>query len=109
MRAIGTNEATRYEIVATNGARTILVGYAARKNQRGLIDMLTQTVDDIAMMRLHRLARATGTAPSSWEAFARTPEIKSGDWTVTFSGRTQREVRTLGERTESIYQEQYDA
>lgn len=109
MRQIGTNEATRYELVATDGKRTILVGYTARKNQRGIIDMLTQTVDGVEMARLHRVARATVTAPSSWEAFARTPEIKSGAWVVRFSGRTQREVRTLGELGDSIYDGKYDA
>lgn len=88
MRQIGTNEATRYEMIATNGERTILVGYTARKNQRGIIDMLTATLDGTEMARLRMLAKATGTVASTWEAFGRAPEIKSGAWTVKFSGNT---------------------
>jgi hypothetical protein len=105
MRRPGTNEATRYEIIATNGERTILVGYTSRKNQRGILDMLTAKLDDVEFARLYMLATATKTQPSSWEAFGRKPEVASGDWTVKFSGRTQREVCTLGELALSIYAE----
>lgn len=104
MRQIGTNEATRYELIATNGERTILVGYAARKNRQGGLAMLTEKLSD----RLHRLAKATGTRPENWQT-ARGQIATCDGWTVTFSGRTQREVRTLGELTDSIYEEQYGA
>lgn len=103
MRQIGTNERTRYEIIATNGERTILVGYTPRKNQRGILDMLTATLDDTEFARLHMLAKATDTVAASWEAFARTPEVKSGPWIVKFSGYTQRDRRTMGELSETIY------
>lgn len=110
MRQIGTNERTRYEIIAEDRqtGRKVLVGYTARKSQDGITAMLTQTLDDVAMARLHRLSKATAKEPASWEAFGRKPEVKSGTWTVKFSGRTQRDCRSTGELVDSIYSDQYD-
>lgn len=104
MRQIGTNEPTRYELVATDGERTILVGYTPRKNLRGVIDMLTSSVDSVSAYRLDLLAKKTETTPGSWEVVGRRSTVVSGKWVVKFSGRTQRDCRSLGECTESIYQ-----
>lgn len=98
MRQIGTNEATRYELVATNGERTILVAYTARNSRTGAIAALTDNLS----YRLGLLADATGTKAHEW-ATKRGKIAYNGDWEVKFTGRTQRTVAVEGELEDTIY------
>lgn len=106
MRQPRTNEATRYELIATDGTRKILVGYMSRKSRREVILFLTVEMREILPeARIHALARSTGTEAADWVTGERNEQVfaRNGSWVVKFSGRTQREVVTTGELPESIY------
>lgn len=103
MRAISTNEPTRYELIATNGERTLLVGYTPRKGRAGGLDMLRTGQKDWTRGEL--LARATGTQAGEWYTERGVIAATESGWTVKFSGRTQREVAASGELAETIYPE----
>jgi hypothetical protein len=95
------NRATRYEVAATDGARSLLVGYT-RKTSHGLRDLLRGTVEGQARVVL--LATATATDPYAWEmASAAGDGARCGPWTVNFTGRTQRGAYIEGELPDSIY------
>jgi hypothetical protein len=80
---------TRYELVATHpDGRKVLVGYTPRRGRSGLFDMLA-------------------TNGVAWVKFANAENITfgkrvadgaiSGDWSINFSGRTQRDAICSGE------------
>lgn len=112
MRRPATNEATRYELVAKNddGSTTILVGYTPRRTVSGMIAMLLSG-DAAPNRRIDRLSRAAGVEAVAWEAPHRgaAQKISAPGWSVSFSGRTQREAATLGEISLTIYDEEYRA
>lgn len=93
------HHATAYELHATNGSQSILVCYC-RKTKPGLINALTRTLNS-GSRRIDLLSVKTSTKPESWtwEAGA---AVKSGEWRVHFSGRTEREAIIAGELP-SIY------
>ncbi len=81
------NRRTAYELIAENGERKVLAGYCAR-GRAGLLRMIRQNA-------------------AAWVAFAGADNITFakkasegaviGDWTIRFSGRTEREVVMAGE------------
>lgn len=113
-RQIGTNEPTRYEVVATDGTRTILIGFTAQKSRAGGLALLTERLahpdtlgpGESSPTRVHLLAVVTETDPYSWMTTARSDRalLRSGPWQVWFSGRTQREALWTKLR-ETIYGE----
>jgi hypothetical protein len=77
------NYGTRYEVVITNGADTLLVGYTGRKSRDGMI----------ALIRLHgeRLVAFSGSEEFTTGKRA-DDAITLGKYKIRFSGRTQREA-----------------
>lgn len=80
------NRPTRYELIAQKGDRRVLIAYcmrtgrhsileAARKHGQALIDLME--MDDNATLEWLQPARLGA---------------KIGDWSIRFSGRTQREA-----------------
>lgn len=81
--------ATRYEVVAVNGDRQILIGYTPRKSFRGMFDMACKNGPDVA--------KALGLDCSqSNKRSGLTLDFRNG-WVLKFSGRTQREAYIAGE------------
>lgn len=83
------NYRTRYELIATNAdGRKVLVRYTSRVGRRGLYDALTQDAEQICQFfgtdSIHFGKRAADGATM-------------GEWTIKFSGRTQREAILCGE------------
>lgn len=106
-RTIPPYAPTRYEVIAHNGPRTILVGYAARRSQAGLADLLLTTTtsprNSSPTMRLELVAWLTNTESTAWKyAHKASRGVFCGEWRVEFSGRTQREA-CIDEPAESIY------
>ena len=88
---------TKYEIIATNGDRTVFVMYS-QKSGRAILDGIR--ADDFK--RLYMLAKTTNTDPNAWEY--QKQGIVNGKWIIKPSGRTQREA--IGsELSDSIYSE----
>lgn len=83
---------TRYEITASHeDGRCFLVAYAARNSRAGLVDAVRSRAEAlIAKCGLPEDVAfgATGTKPR--------PFTTLGDWTVKFTGRTQRDVKMEG-------------
>ena len=84
--------ATRYEIIATNGERRYLIQYNARRSAPGLI----ASVKARGPLILRRL-EIPPDAPFSWIQRGRDAAIKLGEWSIRFSGRTQRDAILEGE------------
>jgi hypothetical protein len=82
------NYHTRYEIAATRGTERVLIGYSARKGRRGILSMAQTNGEKFAeyfqVDALQFGKRATDGATA-------------GEWTVNFSGRTQRDAILSGE------------
>lgn len=100
-----TNERTRYEVVAFNvkTGQTILVGYAIHHlNKRGMVRFLTERLRS-GRTRLELLTQATGSAAWSWCAQSCYLE-GAGNWSITWTGRTERECAAVGEQAETIYE-----
>lgn len=76
------NRATRYELVATDGTRTVLAGYT-RKGRRGLLSMLAAHANDWEAL--------TGDTGLTWAKKA-ADGATMGAWKIKFSGRTQRDA-----------------
>jgi len=83
------NYSTRYELVAIHSdGRKVLVGYTPRRGRSGLYDMLA-------------------TNGPAWVKFSGAENVTfgkrvadgaiSGDWSINFSGRTQRDAICNGE------------
>lgn len=86
---------TKYEIVATDGNRTVFVMYS-QKSGRAILDGIRAN----DFKRLYMLAKTTGTDANAWEY--QKGGIACGKWTIKPSGRTQREA-VCSELAESIY------
>lgn len=81
------NRPTRYEITATNGAHTFLVGYTPRLSRPGLL---------VAMQKHgEQLIALCGIGDQHEIAFRCHPRIHAhvNGWTIGFTGRTQRECQ----------------
>lgn len=111
MRRPATNERTRYEVVARNtknGDGPIFVGFASGRGMTKLVDLLLNGLEE-PNRRIDMLSRATKVAPEAWKTSERgqEPAVLADGWVVAFTGRTQRDVATLGEPKRSIYQKEF--
>ena len=81
------NYSTRYEMVATNATtgESVLVCYTPRNNRRGMLDAIRNR------------AEAIKTLANTDAATVGRIQVVVGDWTIRFSGRTQREAIIGGE------------
>lgn len=79
---------TRYELVATHPTKgTYLVCYTSKKSFKGLTESISS--------RGVALCRAIGVDPmtATWTPHRKpVPYAEIGEWTVRFTGRTQRDV-----------------
>lgn len=92
MRLIGTNEPTRYEIIATHqDGRKFLVSYAGGSPSRYRLLSAMQSHGDALIEKL-----AVGETDQITFGTKPRPFAKVCGWTIAYTGRTQREVRTLG-------------
>jgi len=83
------NYRTRYELIASHpDGRKLLIRYTARQGRRGLLDALT--------MDAARVCQVLGADDIHWGKRA-ADGGHMGEWTVKFSGRTQREAILGGE------------
>lgn len=78
------NYATRYEIVARRGNDSLLVGYTGRRSRRGLIGMICQQREYVV-------------AKMGEEFCIEGDAARVGGWSISFSGRTQRDAIVEGE------------
>lgn len=83
---------TRYEIeLRHTDGRAYLVLYTARRTFAGMIGAVRERWDDVAAL----------TGVDSWDAGgkrnATEGRVTSGEWSIRFSGRTQRECYITGE------------
>ena len=86
-----TRYATKYEVIAEHPEyRSILLGYTGRKSFQGLLVAARQhgeqLVDLLGLTTDHRADRQGSTL------------LLGNGWSIRFSGRTQREAYTEGER-----------
>lgn len=74
---------TRYELVMLHSrtGQRLRLCYTARNNRRGLIDAIRNGGTDL-----------TRVAGAEEFTLGKGPSARIGDWTLTFSGRTQREA-----------------
>lgn len=84
------NYHTRYELVATSRDRKVLIGYTTRTNRRGIDALVCEE------NRVHAIVKLTGTETIHFAKRA-ADGATMGDWTIRFSGRTQRECYIEGE------------
>lgn len=85
------NRQTRYELVASHpDGRRLLVGYTARYSKHGILGMLRQ--NGPAVVAAFGL---DGDAIMTFDRRGQTAHV--GPWTITFSGRTQRDAYLGGE------------
>lgn len=86
--------ATRYELVASRGTgpdrESYLIAYTSRNNRRGLWAAITDS------NRVDKLVKLTGSKSIDFGKRAADGGTM-GDWTIRFSGRTQRECYLEGE------------
>jgi hypothetical protein len=80
------NHATRHELAAINGDRKILVCYASRTSRRGILAALEGRKE-----RVDALVKLTGDNGITWCTHA-ADGGRMCDWTIRFTGRTQREA-----------------
>ena len=80
------NRPTKYELVATNGVRRVLVCYAHRTGRRGLWDAICSSES-----RCKAVIALTGEENISFAKRAADGAVMGG-WTIRFSGRTQRDA-----------------
>jgi len=80
--------ATRYELVAVKGDRTVLVTYTSQKSRDGIYSS--------AQHRGEALAKLTGTETITFAKKAKDGAEMNG-WKINFSGRTQRDAICNGE------------
>lgn len=92
MRMISTNEPTRYEIEARAAdGRAFLVCYSSGSpSRRRLVGAIRSRAPDI-IAKLGVPEEATFTLATKPR-----PAAKVGDWTIKYSGRTQRDIRSCG-------------
>jgi hypothetical protein len=87
------NRSTLYECIAVNGERTVLLFYGD-KNQAGFRRWLRRDNQSYAQ----RLVDLTGSKTIDWADKPFRGTIGTiGEWTIKFSGRTQREALIAGE------------
>jgi hypothetical protein len=79
---------TRYEVVGRNGDVTILAGYTSKKTRHGLLGMVRQHGEAWVEYANSTSLQFRGKAADG---------VQVGEWTITFSGRTQREAYIAGE------------
>ena len=88
------NYSTRYELVASRGTgpdrESYLIAYTSRNNRQGLWAAVTQE------SRVHKLIALTGDKEIHFAKRAG-DGATMGEWTIRFSGRTQRECYIEGE------------
>lgn len=77
--------ATRYEVVMTKGGESLLVGYTSKHSRSG----------PLAMVRQQAEAFVKYTGAESVDAGK--GKLTANGWTITFSGRTQRDAYCNGE------------
>ena len=82
------NRSTAYELVATDGDRSVLICYTARKSFAGI---LQATLD-----RGDLLSDATGAIDITWNKASKSIVTDNG-WQIKLSGRTQRDAICNGE------------
>jgi len=83
--------ATAYEITATNGADVRLVAYTRQKSRHGILRALQRRGQMI--IDQHNITEET---PSTWGPRA-ADGLTLGQWSIKFSGRTEREALIAGE------------
>jgi hypothetical protein len=108
-RRPAVGERSRYEVEARKeGEQAIFVGFAVRRQLSSLVDLLLNGLEE-PNRRIDMLSRATGVSPEAWVTNKRgeAPSVKANGWVVVFTGRTQRDVATLGEAPRSIYAREY--
>lgn len=85
------NGPTRYELVAEKGDERILIAYSMRTGRRALLTAAQKHGHALlAMMKLDDNTKFEFLKPAAKGA-------KVGDWTIRFSGRTQRDAISNGE------------
>ena len=93
MRQISTLEPTRYEITAVHtDGRSFLIAYASGSPSRYRLLSAMQSKGDtiIAKLEIGETDQITfGTKPR--------PHAKVNGWTIAYTGRTQRDVRSCGD------------
>lgn len=88
---ISTLAPTRYEITATHpDGRCLLIGYTARKSRFGLLNLMRQ--------HSGKIIQTLNIGEHDMVHFATKPRVHCtmGEWTIGFTGRTQRDVRSAG-------------
>lgn len=85
---------TLYELRVTNGTQSYLLTYC-RKTKPGLRDAVLRPISG-QKRRIDFLCEVTSTTPDSW-VWAGGASVKSGEWIVSFSGRTERDAIVAGE------------
>ena len=97
MRQISTFEPTRYEITAVHeDGRSFLIAYAGGSPSRYRLLSAMQGQGDTIIARL-----AIGETDQITFGTKPRPHAKVNGWTIAYTGRTQREIRTLG--TEHVF------
>lgn len=82
------NRDTRYEVRATNGSQSVLVGYTPRKGRAGIHSIVTKHAEAITRFM---------DADSIYFERRAADGAKMGNWKINFSGRTQRDAYIGGE------------
>ena len=89
MRKISSLEPTRYEITARHAdGRELLVVYTSQKSRHGLLKAVQGNAS--VLFSDDALFGPITAKPL--------PNVRSGEWTIAFSGRTQRQALNEGER-----------
>jgi hypothetical protein len=76
------NYATRYELAATRGDRSILICYASNRSRNAIFRYIQWKADP--------LTKLTGTTRVDFKTKA-ADGFMMGEWAIRFTGRTQRE------------------
>ncbi len=79
------NYPTRYEIVLSNGSSSYLVAYTSRKSRHGLMHCVRE--HGPAILRITNLSES-----AVFRFNGPIAELGENNWTVRFSGRTQRDA-----------------
>jgi len=82
------NYRTRYELAAIRGDQKILISYTSRPNRRGIWDSLYARAAAVVALTGVDIAKPAGKSSKG---------LIMGDWSIRFTGRTQREAIIGGE------------
>lgn len=94
---IDSRQPTRYEIALNHtDGRAYLVSYAERRSLRGLIAAVSARAESIR--------KVSGLPPTALFNFGTKPRAfaKHGEWTIAFTGRTEREIKNSGGREQAL-------